>query len=89
METLSKHLQKETTFLLSCFFSRAFLIRATAEWTKKSYSFIFSMPLATVLCMKMEGFECVSMPLRVCRLLQYFLIPSHKGGNQFPSPPPS
>lgn len=37
----------------------------------------------------MEGFECVSMSLSVCRLVQYFLIPEHKGGNQFLSPPAS
>lgn len=56
---------------------------------------IFSSPLAAVLCLKMEGFECVSMSLcagcvrAMAGTVQYFLLLSHKRGNQFPSPPAS
>lgn len=40
--------------------------------TVKSYSFIFSVPWAAVLCLKMEGFECVC--LCVCGGCSIFLI---------------
>lgn len=49
----------------------------------KSYPFIFSVPL--VLCLEMEGFECVSMSLYVCvGWCSIFSFPHIKGAINFP-----
>lgn len=53
--------------------------------SNKAHSFISSVSLAAALSLKVGGLEWVSVSVNVEAGPVFFLIPSYKGDNQFPS----